>query len=140
MARALLRILALGGAAAALGLAPGCARVPRFVATRLSSAATEYGASGTSFYTTTEKQETYESLDKVLGENVADVRVRGVIVDLLDACAEITEALRSALVTVEGPAAASARRDRASGGVARGPCDTRPRRRVGRRTSSATRS
>ena len=62
----------------------------------------EYGASSTSFYTTTEKQDTYESLEDVLKEKCADTQVREVITDMLEACADITEALRTALVTVEG--------------------------------------
>lgn len=62
----------------------------------------EYGASSTSFYTTTEKQETYDSLDDVLSTKCKDEKVRAVIRDMLDACADITEALRTALVTVEG--------------------------------------
>lgn len=62
----------------------------------------EYGASSTSFYTTTEKQDTYASLEDVLKEKCADTQVREVIVDMLEACADITEALRTALVTVEG--------------------------------------
>jgi sedoheptulose-bisphosphatase len=62
----------------------------------------EYGASSTSFYTTTEKQDSYMSLEDVLGTKCADPKVRQVIQDMLDVCAEITEALRSALVTVEG--------------------------------------
>jgi sedoheptulose-bisphosphatase len=61
-----------------------------------------YGASGTSFYTTTEKQESYDALDSVLNAKCADAEVRTVIKEQLDACADITEALRSALVTVEG--------------------------------------
>ena len=63
-----------------------------------------YGASGTSFYTTTEKQESYDSLDAVLDAKCADPEVKAVIKEQLDACADITEALRSALVTVEGSA------------------------------------
>merc|ERR1719491_677068 len=62
----------------------------------------EYGASSTSFYTTTEKQDSYESLEAVLEHKCADKKVRLVIKDMLDACADITEALRVALVTVEG--------------------------------------
>ena len=62
----------------------------------------EYGASSTSFYTTTEKQDSYASLEEVLDEKCKDEKVRQVIVDMLDVCADITEALRSALVTVEG--------------------------------------
>merc|ERR1719272_666619 len=62
----------------------------------------EYGASSTSFYTTTEKQDSYESLDAVLENKCKDEKLRLVIKDMLDACADITEALRVALVTVEG--------------------------------------
>eukprot|EP00747_Dinoflagellata_sp_TGD_P147941 gnl/TRDRNA2_/TRDRNA2_176863_c0_seq4.p1 gnl/TRDRNA2_/TRDRNA2_176863_c0~~gnl/TRDRNA2_/TRDRNA2_176863_c0_seq4.p1 ORF type:complete len:456 (-),score=102.17 gnl/TRDRNA2_/TRDRNA2_176863_c0_seq4:163-1530(-) len=62
----------------------------------------EYGASSTSFYTTAEKQDSYDSLDAVLEAKCKDEKVRTVIYELLDACADITEALRSALVTVEG--------------------------------------
>lgn len=62
----------------------------------------EYGASSTSFYTTTEKQDSYDTLEAVLSAKCADDQLRVVIKDMLDACADITEALRSALVTVEG--------------------------------------
>jgi sedoheptulose-bisphosphatase len=62
----------------------------------------EYGASSTSFYTSSEKQESYESLDDVLTKECKDPLVRQVIKDMLEVCADITEALRSALVTVEG--------------------------------------
>jgi len=62
----------------------------------------EYGASSTSFYTTTEKKDSYKSLDDILTVHCKDEKVRQVIKDMLEACAEITEALRTALVTVEG--------------------------------------
>jgi hypothetical protein len=62
----------------------------------------EYGASSTSFYTTVEKKDQYESLESVLENHCSDPKLREVITDMLDVCAEITEALRSALVTVEG--------------------------------------
>jgi uncharacterized protein YhjY with autotransporter beta-barrel domain len=62
----------------------------------------EYGASSTSFYTTAKKESSYSSLDEVLDTKMADPKVRQVIKDMLDACASITEALRTALVTVEG--------------------------------------
>lgn len=61
----------------------------------------EYGASSTSFYTTTEKQDSYKSLEDVLAEKCNDQKVKQVIIDMLDVCADITEALRTALVTVE---------------------------------------
>jgi sedoheptulose-bisphosphatase len=64
----------------------------------------EYGASGTSFYTTTEKQDSYDSMESVLKAKCKDEKTRAVILEMLDACADITEALRSALVTVEGSA------------------------------------
>lgn len=63
-----------------------------------------YGASGTSFYTTTEKQESYDSLDTVLAAKCRDPEILMVIKEQLDACAKITDALRSTLVTVEGSA------------------------------------
>merc|ERR1719491_1320491 len=62
----------------------------------------EYGASGTSFYTTTEKQDYYDTLGAILDTKCADKQIVGLIKEMLDACADITEALRSALVTVEG--------------------------------------
>jgi hypothetical protein len=62
----------------------------------------EYGASSTSFYTTTEKKDSYESLEDILATRCRDPKVGQVIKDMLDVCAEITEALRTALVTVEG--------------------------------------
>ncbi len=62
----------------------------------------EYGASSTSFYTTTEKQDTYDDLDSILAASCKDKGVETVIREMLDACADITEALRTALVTVEG--------------------------------------
>jgi hypothetical protein len=61
-----------------------------------------YGASHTSFYTSEEKKDSYESLNDVLFTKCRDEQVRQVIRDLLDVCADITEALRTALVTVEG--------------------------------------
>jgi len=82
------------------GFAPAAPSRPAF-ATKLYGG-DEYGASSTSFYTTTEKQDTYASLEDVLNEKCKDEKLRAVIVDMLDACADITEALRTALVTVEG--------------------------------------
>lgn len=61
-----------------------------------------YGASCTSYYTTTEKKDAYESLDSVLNKKCADPKTRKVIKDLLDVCADITKAIRTTLVTVEG--------------------------------------
>merc|ERR1711957_215715 len=48
------------------------------------------------------KQDSYESLDVVLEAKMKDEKDRAVIKDMLEACADITEALRTALVTVEG--------------------------------------
>jgi len=62
----------------------------------------EYGASGTSFYTDTEKQDSYDSAQDILDAHCEDKKLQKVIVEMLDVCAEITEALRTALVTVEG--------------------------------------
>jgi hypothetical protein len=77
---------------------------PAFAAPTTSSTQLmgEFGASSTSFYTTTEKKDSYESLDDVLSNKCSDPKVRHVIKDMLNVCAEITEALRTALVTVEG--------------------------------------
>jgi len=94
------------------GVAAFAPSTPAFTAVNTAAAAVptttqlygEYGASSTSFYTTTEKQDSYESLDDVLQAKCADEQVRAVIKDMLDACADITEALRTALVTVEGSA------------------------------------
>lgn len=62
----------------------------------------EFGASSTSVYTTTEKQDSYVGLDAMLEEKCKDEKIRTVLKDMLDVCADITEALRTALVTVEG--------------------------------------
>lgn len=78
---------------------PAFHSAPKMSTTKLNG---EYGASSTSFYTTVEKKDTYESLDTVLEQKCKDPKVRQVIKDMLDVCAEITEALRTALVTVEG--------------------------------------
>jgi len=66
------------------------------------SQSSSYGASCTSFYTTEEKKDSYETLEDVLLAKCKDEKVRAVIADLLQMCADITEALRVALVTVEG--------------------------------------
>lgn len=67
-----------------------------------SATSSGYGASCSSFYTTEEKKDSYETLDDVLASKCADPLVRHCIQDLLKVCADITEALRTALVTVEG--------------------------------------
>jgi hypothetical protein len=59
-------------------------------------------ASSTSFYTTEEKKDHYSTLEEVLESKCYDPLVRQVIQDLMRVCAAITEALRVALVTVEG--------------------------------------
>jgi sedoheptulose-bisphosphatase len=61
-----------------------------------------YGASCTSYYTTEEKRDTYETLEDILSSKCSDPLVKQVIKDLMKVCADITEALRVALVTVEG--------------------------------------
>lgn len=78
------------------------APTPSFSHTSATQLFGEYGASSTSFYTTTEKQDSYMSLDEVLDAKMSDDKTRQVIKDMLDVCADITEALRTALVTVEG--------------------------------------
>jgi sedoheptulose-bisphosphatase len=64
----------------------------------------EYGASSTSFYTDVQKQDTYSSAKEILDAHCSDKKLGQVIMEMLDVCAEITEALRTALVTVEGSA------------------------------------
>ncbi len=61
-----------------------------------------YAASSSSFYTTEEKKDSYETLDDVLASKCADPLVRQCIQDLMKVCADITDALRVSLVTVEG--------------------------------------
>lgn len=85
--------------ATAFSLSSPAFTTPKTSSTQLMG---EFGASSTSFYTTTEKKDSYESLDDVLSTKCSDPKVRQVIKDMLDVCAEITEALRTALVTVEG--------------------------------------
>jgi sedoheptulose-bisphosphatase len=67
-----------------------------------SSSSAGYGASCTSYYTNEEKKDSYETLDDVLSQKCSDPLIRQVLKDMLDVCADITEALRTALVTVEG--------------------------------------
>lgn len=85
--------------ATAFSLGSPAFATPKTSSTKLMG---EFGASSTSFYTTTEKKDSYESLDDVLSTKCSDPKVRHVIKDMLNVCAEITEALRTALVTVEG--------------------------------------
>lgn len=92
-------LVALVGTVSAFGPATS----PAFARAKVTQL-NEYGASSTSFYTTTEKQDSYESLDDILKRSCKDEKVQRVIKDMLDTCAEITEALRTALVTVEGSA------------------------------------
>lgn len=61
-----------------------------------------YGASSTSFYTDERKRDTYESLHDVLESKCSNEKLRECIEDLMGMCADITEALRSTLVHVEG--------------------------------------
>lgn len=61
-----------------------------------------YAASSSSFYTTEEKKDSYDTLEDVLTTKCADPLLRQCIQDLLQICADITEALRVSLVTVEG--------------------------------------
>jgi len=102
------RVAAVRVVAAAQGAKTG--KASRFAAPSAASKSVardvrmfgEYGASSTSFYTTTEKQDSYDDLDTILAAKCGNDQTRAVIVEMLDACADITEALRSALVTVEG--------------------------------------
>jgi sedoheptulose-bisphosphatase len=59
-------------------------------------------ASSTSFYTTEEKKDKYHTLEEVLEKKCfTNPQLRQVIEDLMRVCADITDALRVALVTVE---------------------------------------
>ena len=78
------------------------------IVTKMSSTAEEkklgdaYAASSTSCYTTEEKKDSYSTLSKLLETKCADTLVRQVILDMMGVCADITDALRVNLVTVEG--------------------------------------
>jgi len=59
-----------------------------------------FGASHTSFYTNTKKQDYYATLDEILDSKMADADLKSVIKTMFNACGTITEALRVELVTV----------------------------------------
>jgi len=59
-----------------------------------------FGASHTSFYTDTVKQDKYFTLEEVLADKMADKELGSVLKTMFDACGTITEALRKELVTV----------------------------------------
>ncbi|GMI22749.1 hypothetical protein TeGR_g9279, partial [Tetraparma gracilis] len=101
LALLLLSSLSLGGDAFSAFLPRRPFAPPSSASTALHGT-DEYGASSTSFYTTTEKQESYDSLDTVMAAACANPKKAQVIRECLEACADITEALRTALVTVEG--------------------------------------
>lgn len=63
-----------------------------------------YAASCTSCYTTEEKKDSYSTLSNLLETKCANGLVRQVISDMMAVCADITDALRVNLVTVEGSA------------------------------------
>merc|ERR1719171_1619418 len=79
--------------------------VPR-AAVRMAETATEgekdaaFGASHTSFYTDAVAKDSYETLDQVLDEKMADPELKSVLKTLFNGCGTITEALRQELVTV----------------------------------------
>ena len=75
---------------------------PATTADAAAASGDAYGASGTSCYTTEEKKDSYSTLSKILETKCTDGLVRQVILDMMDVCAEITDALRVNLVTVEG--------------------------------------
>eukprot|EP00586_Coscinodiscus_wailesii_P000443 CAMPEP_0172477666 /NCGR_PEP_ID=MMETSP1066-20121228/1066_1 /TAXON_ID=671091 /ORGANISM="Coscinodiscus wailesii, Strain CCMP2513" /LENGTH=374 /DNA_ID=CAMNT_0013236455 /DNA_START=7 /DNA_END=1131 /DNA_ORIENTATION=+ len=98
-------ILFVAGTASAFSpVVPAFSRAAAGLSTTKVFGGDEYGASGTSFYTDVEKKDSYASLDDILNEKCKDEKLQQVIRDMLDACADITEALRTALVTVEGSA------------------------------------
>lgn len=59
-----------------------------------------FGASHTSFYTDAVAKDSYDMLDDVLAEKMADKELVNVVKTMFDACGTITEALRVELVTV----------------------------------------
>ena len=63
-----------------------------------------YAASCTSCYTTEEKKDSYSTLSELLLTKCSDEKTRQVILDMMGVCADITDALRVNLVTVEGSA------------------------------------
>lgn len=93
-------------AAPASGFGGGAARTrvaPRAAAVRMSSTEA-YGASHTSFYTSEQKKDKYDTLDEVLEKSMADVKLRELVKEQMEACVKITVALRNNLVTVAGSA------------------------------------
>jgi sedoheptulose-bisphosphatase len=72
---------------------------PRSAAVHMSDA---YGASHTSFYTSEEKKDKYDTLDEVLALQMKNTELGTLIKEQLEACVKITMALRTNLVTVEG--------------------------------------
>lgn len=67
---------------------------------KMSETAEGFGASHTSFYTNVKAKESYATLDDILNSKMKDEGVRGITKEVLNACVEITEALRVNLVTV----------------------------------------
>ena len=61
-----------------------------------------YGASHTSFYTDAVAKDSYPTLEEVLSEKMSDPELRKLTTSMLDVCGKITDALRTALVTVAG--------------------------------------
>eukprot|EP00747_Dinoflagellata_sp_TGD_P167653 gnl/TRDRNA2_/TRDRNA2_192409_c0_seq1.p1 gnl/TRDRNA2_/TRDRNA2_192409_c0~~gnl/TRDRNA2_/TRDRNA2_192409_c0_seq1.p1 ORF type:complete len:330 (+),score=82.51 gnl/TRDRNA2_/TRDRNA2_192409_c0_seq1:63-1052(+) len=61
-----------------------------------------HAASHTSCYTNEEKKDKYDNLPAVIEAKVADAELRQLCLALLGCCAEVSNALRTALVTVEG--------------------------------------
>jgi sedoheptulose-bisphosphatase len=88
--------LSFGGAAMRTRVAP------RAAAVRMDAAVDAFGASHTSFYTSEEKKEKYDTLEEVLSAKMATDDLRELIKEQLEACVKITMALRTNLVTVEG--------------------------------------
>jgi len=86
------------GAAVVAGAAVFCCAIILYMYTP----ETGYAASHTSYYTTEEKKDFYSTLSEILNSKCKDEKIRQVIVDMLDVCADITESLRTSLVTVEG--------------------------------------
>lgn len=96
-------VAALGASAAVAAAVGASKRSTRRAAAKVAVKAEGdegYGASHTSFYTDAVAKDKYDTLEEVLAEKLKDVKLKGMVNELLDACVKITEALRVNLVTV----------------------------------------
>jgi len=76
------------------------APAPRMEAAASASTDAAFGASHTSMYTDAVAKDSYDTLEEVLAEKMADTELRSVLMTMFNGCGTITEALRKELVTV----------------------------------------